>query len=109
LNSNDTYNSSVTFGAIQGWTATDVTVGSDNVTRILWSSGSSAAIWQVNNSFTVTAVTLYSAPSGWSATALAAGSDGVVRLLWDNTNGEASLWILSNSGTYDTSGTWGPF
>lgn len=110
LNANGSYNSSTVFGAIQGWTATDLAVGSDGQSRILWSNGAgSAAIWQVNNSFTVTAVTLYSAPSGWNAVALAAGSDGVVRLLWDNTSGAASLWVLANNGTYEASGTWGPF
>jgi hypothetical protein len=110
LNANGSYNNSAVFGAIQGWTATDVAAGSDGQSRILWSNGSgSAAIWQVNNSFTVTAVTLYSAPSGWNAVALAAGSDGVIRLLWDNTSGAASLWVLANNGTYEASGTWGPF
>jgi hypothetical protein len=88
----------------------DIAVGSDDQTRILWSSPSQGtAIWDVSSSLAFESASVYGAISGWLPVALSAGNDGTLRVLWDANNGAAALWVLADNGNFENAGVFGPF
>ena len=107
------FQSQAIFGPISGWIAADVTVGADNLTRILWSNASAnaAALWTLDASLGVSATTVYGGATlaGWQVQSISAGSDGLLRLEWNLTDGTAALWLLGADGSFQSAGVFGPF
>lgn len=92
------------------WTATALSVGADNKTRLLWS--------QENKSILLTTLSatgryegqvLYGPFPGWTATALATGNDNKTRLLWSHSTGAVRLWTLTAEAGLKSSQEYGPF
>jgi hypothetical protein len=118
------------YGPFDGWTATDIAVGSDNlhagsanlligeqvatddnVTHILWTSATGQAlVWSVDSTTgNYTAGITYGPYPGYTAVALACGTDGLTRVLWANPLGMASLWIMDAQNQYQSCTIFGPY
>jgi hypothetical protein len=85
-------------------------VGLDNNTRILWvSSGGTAAIWSMSNSFAVVRANVFGPFAGWASVAIETGRDGLTRLLWDYIDGTTAVCLLGADGSFVNAATFGPF
>ena len=96
------------------WSATAVSVGPDNVTRLVWNNPDHRVIlWNVDPAFnfTLTAFGPYtdgSPSTPWSATALATGSDNMSHILWTNPDNRVILWDVDNLFNF-TYAVYGPY
>lgn len=114
LSTNASGQSTYTFnvsGLVSWWQGADVAVGSDNKTRLLWSTpDGQTSEWSVANAnLAATAGQAYGPFNGWTGKATAAGGDGITRVLWTNTNGTAALWLEDAAGTFQNAAYFGPF
>lgn len=100
-----------TYGPYTEWTADAVSVGTDNVTHVLWNnSDGRASVWnQQPDGFGSFTQDTYGPYPNWYAKAIADGGDGRQRVLWDNTDGRMSLWNLDNAAGAFTQFTYGPY
>ena len=87
------------------WHAQAVSVGQDNLPRILWNNPDGRTIlWNVNSDGTFVITGNYdplldpAGQGGFTAVALATGFDNRSHFAWDNPNGETYLWNLLNDG-----------
>ena len=79
--------------------ALDLSVGTDNRTRLLSTSLDSRAVFRsFDNSGASTSGGPHGPFRGWNARAVADGSDGLTRVLWSHLNGSAALWLLGPTG-----------
>lgn len=94
-----------------GWSATDLSVGTDAKTRLLWNNTSTGqiALWILPSTGGLESNFNYGPYAGWSARSVAVGPDGKTRILWTRTNGEMSLWIVNASGAVENTPGFGPF
>jgi len=78
--------------------AVGISVGGDNLTRLLWNNpDGSVSLWRINADGSITPYT-YGPFAGWSGASLAVGSDNISHILWDNTNGSEIVWGVNNQG-----------
>lgn len=93
------------------WVGADIAVGANNQIYLLWTgpSNGTAAIWQIDTSFNVTASFVYGPGGNYTVRAIDVGSDGMLRLLWDGTDGTADLWLVNSNGTVAAQQAYGPF
>ncbi|MBV9126111.1 MAG: Ig-like domain-containing protein [Planctomycetes bacterium] len=112
LNADDTVNkTSLNPCAVAGWTPVDVAVGTgqDSQTRLLWFNGSSgqAAMWTVDNTFTISNPVVFGPVPGWEPRALAvltanrALVEDLPWVLWDSGEDPAALWQLNPDNTFN--------
>lgn len=90
--------------------AAGISVGADNLTRMLWDNPSgSASLRRVNADGSVTTATYgpYADSGGvWQAVAIATGPNGVTCLLWTNPDGRVTLWYINPDGSYGVTGAY---
>ena len=98
------------------WSAVGVSVGTDNVTHLLWSNTDGRmAFWSVDGQGNVLSVTGYGpytdngAGNLWNATSIATGANGISRVLWNNTDGRVALWNLDGQGNLLSLTGYGPY
>ena len=98
------------------WSARALSVGEDNLPRILWNNPDGRTIlWNVNPDGSFAIVGNYSplvdpvGRGGFTAVALATGADNRSHFAWDNPDGETFLWNLLNDGGSGTNDTVSPF
>ena len=99
----DVFNDDGTLNTL--WSARALSVGEDNLPRILWNNPDGRTIlWNVNSDGTFVITGNYdplldpSGSAGFTAVALATGADSRSHFAWDNPNGETFLWSLLNDG-----------
>ncbi|MGO8670646.1 MAG: choice-of-anchor tandem repeat GloVer-containing protein [Capsulimonadaceae bacterium] len=98
------------FGPYPGWTASGLSVGTDNTTHVLWlSSSGSAAVWNYDTTAGLFSQNVYGPYPTWAAGPMADGPDGLTRLVWTNTGGAASVWSVNDSQGTFTQFTYGPY
>jgi hypothetical protein len=79
--------------------ALDLSVGTDNRARLLFTDLDNRAVFRsFDNSGSSTSGGPYGPYSGWNAKAVADGSDGLTRVLWNHFDGSAALWLLGPTG-----------
>ena len=90
-----------------------ISVGGDNLTRMLWDNpNGSAYLRRINADGSVTTATYgpYSDSNGvWRATAVATGPNNVTRILWNHPDGRAVLWFVNPNGSFGDKGAYGPY
>jgi hypothetical protein len=88
------------------WTAADVAVGADGLTRILWMNRyyGMMAVWSVDSAGNPSSQSpIYFAPPGFRAHRITAGSDGLTRVLWTSAGDGALVWTLYADNAYQAS------
>ena len=79
--------------------ALDLSVGTDNQSRVLFADPDGrAALRGYDNSGNSTSGGLHGPFSGWYARTLADGPDHLTRVLWNNLDGSTGLWLLGPTG-----------
>ena len=78
----------------------DLTVGSDEATRLLFVEAldSSLSVERVDFAGTISKIGPFGPYSGWSAVATATASDSLTRVLWTDGDGSAELWLVAQAG-----------
>ena len=103
------------YGPYTGWTATNLSVGADNNTRLLWSNvNGTINLWNLQigaglDNSTLLSTPMYGPFPGFSATALSVGTDNQTRLLWNRMDGMLDLWRVDGNGVAFSSFHFGPF
>jgi Tol biopolymer transport system component len=88
--------------------AQDLSVGTDNRTRLLFIDlDNRAGFRSFDNSGSSTSSSPHGPYSGWNARAVADGSDGLTRVLWSHFDGSVALWLLGPTGNLASS-RYGP-
>ena len=116
------YSGDSTFGSAQAtltqivsnlWLPTDVSVGADDLARVLWSNPDGRALlWSIDRtSGNYTQGPIFGPYDGgvWHATKIASGADGVSHILWNKGDGTLSLWWVNANNTLQKSMVYGPF
>jgi phenolic acid decarboxylase len=89
------------------WLPVDISVGADNLSRVLWTYPNGIAVlWSLNRtsgSYTQGPVFGPYEAGLWHATRIACGKDGIGRVLWTEPDGTLSLWWLNADNTYKES------
>jgi photosystem II stability/assembly factor-like uncharacterized protein len=89
--------------------ALDLTVGSDNKTRlVLTGADSHLTLRTLDNAGNSTSVGPYGPYSDWFPIAVADNPDGLTRVLWNNLDGSAALWFVNAQGGNQASYRLGP-
>ena len=95
------------------WIPADVSVGADDLSRVLWSnSDGRATLWSLNRvSGNYTQGPVFGPFDGgaWFATRIACGTDGISHVLWNEGDGTLSLWWLNADNTFKNNVLYGPF
>jgi hypothetical protein len=95
------------------WLPADVSVGADDLARVLWTNpNGQAVVWSLDRtSGNYTAGPDFGPYDGgvWQATRIACGKDGVSHVLWNKSDGTLSLWWLNSDNTFQTNMIYGPF
>lgn len=98
-----------TFGPYVGWQPQNLTVGPDNLARLLWvnTSTKQASVFDVasDGTFTSEAIGPY---SGWSPADLIVNKNGDSYLIWNSSANQLSLFNIMSNGTFTTS-AYGPY
>jgi hypothetical protein len=104
LNPDNTFSLGQGYTPPSGWTAIDLTVGSDGNARLLWEeTGGATAVWTISSgTLAQTNNGVYGPYSGYAAVGLAAGSDNLTRLIWTKADGSQALWLLNADDTFAT-------
>ncbi len=98
------------YGPYPGWSATAISVGTDNTTHILWNNTSGrVALWNYDTVTSQFVDNEYGPYPGWKATAVADGPDGKTRIVWNNTSGRVALWDMNTSTGQFTDHEYGPY
>ena len=99
------------YGPYTGWSASAVSVSSDDTAHILWNNTDGrASVWnQQSDEFGSFTQNTFGPYTGWSAKAIADGTDGRTSLLWNKTDGTMSLWDLDNSSGLFSQFSFGPY
>jgi hypothetical protein len=93
----------IRFAAAPGWTAADISQGSDGTTHLLWvNADGRMTISSMDASGNLSAVHIYGPYAGWSAISMADGPDGATWVLWRRSDGMRGL-ASYRSGVLDTS------
>ncbi|HEX7252636.1 MAG TPA: sialidase family protein [Thermoanaerobaculia bacterium] len=89
--------------------ALDLSVGSDNKTRlVLTSPDAHLTLRTFDHAGNSTSVGPYGPYSDWSPIAVADNPDGLTRVLWNNVDGSAALWFVNAQGGNQASYRLGP-
>lgn len=97
------------YGPFDGWSATAMADGPDDLTRVLWNlPDGSAALWMLGPTGKPASYR-YGPAAGWMAVDVSVGSDGTTHLLWTNIDGRAHLTSLASSGAVIGGTTYGPY
>jgi hypothetical protein len=102
----------VFYGPYEGWIATDLSVGSDNLVRILWTNGNDGrvVVWSVDADGNLSNdQNIYGPYPGYTAVAIGCGSDGLTRLLWANPLGIGVVWMMSPDNQQQNVFIFGPY
>lgn len=79
--------------------ALDLSVGGDNLTRLLlFDPRGRLVIRSVDRSGNSSSTDPFGPYSGWNSRAVADGADGLTRILWGNDDGRAELWLVGPEG-----------
>jgi photosystem II stability/assembly factor-like uncharacterized protein len=79
--------------------AVDLSVGSDNRTRLVLADIEGRLVLQsTDRSGTSSGSGPFGPYAGWDPRAVADGSDGLTRVLWTNADGSAALWLVGPEG-----------
>jgi hypothetical protein len=95
-----------------GWKSTDIAVGTDNKTRVLWTHPDGrASLWTVAaGSGNLESNFVVGPFAGWIARQIVVGADNKTRVLWINLDGQASLWTVSEDNSHvESHYEYGPF
>ena len=93
-----------------GYTATAISVASDNTTHILWDNTSGQmSLWNYSTADGSFTHREYGPYAGYTASGITDGSDGKEQILWDRTDGTASIWSLNNTSGVFTHAEYGPY
>jgi len=105
-----------TYGPYAGWTPVAVAASPDQTFRLLWRNANGrASLWRLDNFGNPTGPgstiegNEFGPFAGWSPIDVSVGGDGNSRLLWANTNGAASVWVVSPLGAFLTGREYGPY
>ena len=103
----------LTKNAESAWRPADVSVGADDLSRLLWSNpDGSAVLWSVDRiSGSVTAGPVFGPFDGgaWQAARIACGSDGISHVIWNKSDGTLSLWWLNADNSFQNNRIYGPY
>jgi hypothetical protein len=95
------------------WLPADVSIGADNLSRVLWANpDGQALLWSLNGtSGNYTQGPVFGPYDGgvWQATRIACGTDGISHVLWNKADGTLSLWWLNANNTFQNNMVYGPF
>jgi hypothetical protein len=110
LGATTTFETGFEFGPFAGWQATDVSAGSDNNHRLLWShEDGRASFWVVSPAGDFLSGFEFGPFPGWTPRAIGSGADNRTSLLWGNQNNQrTSLWLLAPGGAFDTGFEFAP-
>ena len=104
---------SVTQVVWTAWLPADVSVGADDLSRVLWSNPDGRAVlWALDRTtgnYTQGPVFGPFDGGAWQATRIACGDDGISHVLWNKSDGTLSLWWLSSDNTLQKNMIYGPF
>jgi len=108
LASSDGLLTTARYGPDAGWTALDLAVGGDGLTRIPRASEDGrVAICVVSKTGEITTNgPVYSSPEGMAPRRIAATPDGASRILFTSDQGGAALWSLASDCVYQQSFTF---
>lgn len=92
------------------WTASDLSVGSDNLPRLLWKRPDGAfSLWTVNADTSISSTPLYGPIPNWGANAITLDGSNRLRLLLNNTGGQASVWNFSSMTNFGSTPAYGAY
>ena len=95
------------------WLPADVSVGADDLSRILWTDpGGQAVLWSVERTTGDYAQGPVFGPydgGAWHATRIACGRDGYSHILWNKGDGTLSLWLVNVNNTIQSNMIYGPY
>ena len=95
------------------WLPRDVSVGADDLSRVLWANPDGRAVlWSLDRTTgNYTQGPIFGPYDGgaWHATRIACGKDGISHVLWTNPDGRLSLWWLNADNTFQNNVIYGPF
>ena len=95
------------------WLPADVSVGADDLSRVLWAHPDGRAVlWSLNRSsgnYTPGPVFGPFDGGAWQATRIACGKDGLSHILWNRADGTLSLWWVNADNTFRSSVFYGPY
>ena len=95
------------------WIPTDISVGADNLSRVLWSNPDGRAVlWSLNRTTgNYTQGPVFGPYDGgaWHARRIACGKDGISRIVWSKGDGTLSLWFVDADNTFKNNVIYGPF
>ena len=95
------------------WIPVDISVGADDLSRVLWTyPDGRATLWSLDRtSGNYTQGPVFGPYDGdaWQATRIACGQDGISHILWNRTDGMLSLWWVGADNTYQSNVLYGPF
>ena len=95
------------------WLPADISVGSDNRSRVLWMNPDGRAVlWSLDRTTgNYTQGPVFGPYDGgaWQASRIACGKDGISHVLWTKRDGTLSLWWLGADNTFQKNMIYGPF
>ena len=93
------------------WMPADISVGDDNLTRVLWTNPDGrVTLWSLDQSTGgYTQGPVFGPYQSYTAARLACGPDGVTHILWNKTDGTLSLWWVNSDNTFQQNELYGPF
>ena len=103
----------LTEGISTSWLPVDISVGADNLSRVLWTyPDGRATLWSLertSGNYTQGPVFGPFYVGQWQATRIACGFDGVTNVLWHEGDGTVSLWWVNADNTFQRNVIYGPF
>jgi hypothetical protein len=95
------------------WLPADISVGADDLSRVLWSySNGQAVLWSLERAAgNYTQGPVFGPYDGgaWHAARIACGKDGISHVIWNKTDGTLSLWWLNANNTFRNNIIYGSF
>lgn len=90
---------------------TGITVGGDNLTRLLWNNpDGTTSVWKLTADGLDVSLSIYGPYPGWTALSLASGADSAPRILWNHpSDGQISLWRVDPFSAAFTFANYGPY
>jgi hypothetical protein len=108
-----TSNATLTQVVANAWVPADISVGADDLSRVLWTyPDGRATLWSLERtSGNYTQGPVFGPYDGgaWQATRIACGTDGVSHVLWNKGDGTLSLWWVNADNTFQKNVIYGPY